>query len=165
MCFWMSGCIKTHQVVLTPRWRGLDLLSPAQMIEMVKKKKNWRQKRSVCTLHENRQQRWASPRSTPSSVNDSYSACVVVYSFPAVKGCPLKVPFVQRLHFVIQITPLLFRTGERKKRVGPKWTLRQLSLPPPSKWIPSIVPPLYPILLFIYICTYIYMVQKETGVN
>lgn len=26
-----------------------------------------------------------------------------MYSFPAVKGCPLKVPFVHRLHFVIQI--------------------------------------------------------------
>lgn len=56
-----------------------------------------------------------SPVFTPSSVNDSYSACVVVYSFPAVKGCPLKVPFVHRLHFVIQITPFFspFRNGAR----------------------------------------------------
>lgn len=43
-----------------------------------------------------------SPPPPPASVNDSSSACAVVYSFPAVKGCPLKVPFVHRLHFVIQ---------------------------------------------------------------
>lgn len=49
-----------------------------------------------------------SPVPPPSSVNDSYSACAVVYSFPAVKGCPLKVPFVHRLHFVIQIAPFFF---------------------------------------------------------
>lgn len=85
---------------------GLDFVSPVQISETttkgaqscLKSGKVWRLNHSW-----NRQQSEPLPWSTHSSVNDSYSACAVVYSFPAVKGCPLKVPFVHRLHFVNQI--------------------------------------------------------------
>lgn len=96
-----AGCVETHM-----QWKEYKLLSPAQITEVEKRGKNmnhlW-----------NRQQGEPLPCSTPSSVNYSYSACAVVYSFPAVKGCPLKVPFVHRLHFVIQIAPIFFRNGLR----------------------------------------------------
>lgn len=66
--------------------------------------------------------KWASPLFQPSSVNYSFSVCAVVYSFPAVKGCPLKVPFVHKLHFVIQIA--LFKMA-RGCRLPPSAGLRQ----------------------------------------
>lgn len=114
----------------------------------------------------------------PSSVNDSYSACAVVYSFPAVKGCPLKVPFVHRLHFVIQIAPFFSNRlevagcpwvprGGQKGRRRPFSAQGQLFFPSRLR---NESPPLYlPYILSSfskpYIYKYIYIVQKETGVN
>lgn len=130
--------------------------------------------------------RWASPlfHPPPSSVNDSYSACAVVYSFPAVKGCPLKVPFVHRLHFVIQIAPLFFfemAGGSRsplsaarrqnvvaaqrsEKTSSSAFEMNPLHCTSPISSLPfqSRIY-IYSIYIHIYMC--IYIVQKETGVN
>lgn len=122
----------------------------------------------------NRQQSEPLPCSTPSSVNDSYSACAVVYSFPAVKGCPLKVPFVHRLHFVIQIALFfemawgsrlpLSAAGREEKGCHPLSAQGQL-----FSLAGNESPPLYlPYILSSFskaVYIYIYIVQKETGVN
>lgn len=121
----------------------------------------------------NRQQGEPLPCSTPSSVNDSYSACAVVYSFPAVKGCPLKVPFVHRLHFVIKMALFFFSfvfflesawgsrlplSAVRRQKVITHSAIRGTSFLRLRKWIPSIVPSLLsslPFQSYIYIYTYI----------
>lgn len=131
---------------------GLNLLSPAQITRHRKgAKKTYKvasNQAKIWRLNHlwNRQQGEPLPcPPPPPSVNDSYSACAVVYSFPAVKGCPLKVPFVHRLHFVIQIAPFFSKWLEV---TGCPWVLRggekgrnpfsaQGRSPPlPSKWIP-----------------------------
>lgn len=140
-----------------------DLLSPAQIAGMEK----GGQMHEVWTLHETGSKGEPLPCSTPSSVNDSYSACVVVYSFPAVKGCPLKVPFVHRLHFVIQINPFFFDVAQ--KVAGCPHRVRSTSARQPLSSAFETNPlhctssiSYLPFHIYIY---NIYIVQKETGVN
>lgn len=88
-----------------------------------------------------------------------------MYSFPAVKGCPLKVPFVHRLHFVIQIALffLFLNTAwgsrlplraSRRQKVVIRWALRDNF----SLWLWNESPPLYlPYILSSFSKLYLYI--------
>lgn len=94
-----------------------------------------------------------------------------MYSFPAVKGCPLKVPFVHRLHFVIQIAPFFFLffsktargsrlplSAARRRKVVVRSALRDDFLFPPAFENES--PPLYlPYILSSFSKPYIYIIH------
>lgn len=90
-----------------------------------------------------------------SSVNDSSSACAVVYSFPAVKVVPWKCllftdSFCKSDHHP-HPTPVSFSSW--LEEAGCLWVLRwgaqEQLLPLAPRWIPSIIPSPLPLLSFL----------------